>query len=123
MCIWSSALSDWRIHIVVVVFQYKALRFRSVDVAPQAVNLLLHFGVLGALADSLEIGFDLAFELQTVAPRTALEGLLHDVAPQLYNSCLLVLQIHSFTPVWSSRFAPCMKQRTEKAIVSSLHKR
>jgi hypothetical protein len=57
-----------------------------VDVTPQSINLLLHLGVLTSLPDALEIGFDFAFELQTVAPRAALERFLDDITPQLLRS-------------------------------------
>jgi hypothetical protein len=39
--------------------------------------------MLGSLADTLEVGLDLAFELEAVAPRAALEGVLYDIASQL----------------------------------------
>jgi hypothetical protein len=52
-------------------------------IATQSVNFLFHLGVLRAFADALEVGLNLAFELQAVAPRTTMEGFLDDVAPQL----------------------------------------
>jgi len=39
--------------------------------------------VFGAFPDALEVGFNLTLELEAVAPRTALERFLHDVAAQL----------------------------------------
>lgn len=69
-----------------VVLQDVALSLCPVDVTPQSINLLLHLGVLTSLPDALEIGFDFAFELQTVAPRAALERFLDDITPQLLRS-------------------------------------
>jgi hypothetical protein len=42
--------------------------------------------VLGSLPYALEVGFDLAFELEAVAPRAALERILDDITPQLMRS-------------------------------------
>jgi hypothetical protein len=39
--------------------------------------------MLGTLADALEVGLDLAVELEPVAPRAALKGFLNDIAAEL----------------------------------------
>jgi hypothetical protein len=39
--------------------------------------------MLRALANALEVGLDLAFELQAVTPRAALEGFLDDITAEL----------------------------------------
>jgi hypothetical protein len=75
---------------VVVVFGDKALRLCAGDVAAEAINLLLHLGVLGAFADALEVGLDLALELEAVTPGATLEGLLHDITAQLLRLSHLV---------------------------------
>lgn len=70
----------------IVVLQDVALSLCPGDVTPQSINLLLHLGVLASLPYALKVGFDLAFELQTVAPRAALERFLDDITPQLLRS-------------------------------------
>lgn len=47
------------------------------------------------LADALEIRLDLAVEFQAIATRTALEGLLHNVAPELYECRQVVSERYS----------------------------
>ena len=49
----------------------------------ELVDLLLHLGVLRALADALEVGLDLALELEPDAAGAALERVLHDIAAEL----------------------------------------
>jgi hypothetical protein len=39
--------------------------------------------MFGALADTLEVGLDLALELEPVAPRTALKRILNNIAAKL----------------------------------------
>jgi hypothetical protein len=36
--------------------------------------------MLGAFANALKVGLNLAFELEPNAPRATLEGVLHDIA-------------------------------------------
>lgn len=69
---------ELRVHAVVLVDE--AGSSRSLYGAPQHVNLLLHLGVLAALADALEVGFDLALELEPPATRASLKRVLYDIA-------------------------------------------
>ena len=54
------AVGDGGVDLVVLV-EDVALGASAGDVAAQAVNLLFHLCVLGALAHTLEVGLDLAF--------------------------------------------------------------
>jgi hypothetical protein len=60
------------------------------DVSSQAINLLLHFRMLAPLADTLKIGLNLALELEAIASRAALEGVLDNVASQLLRGGLVI---------------------------------
>lgn len=59
---------ELRVLEVVIVFHGIALSSGLCKVATQPVDLLLHLGMLGALADALEVGLYLALELEAVAP-------------------------------------------------------
>jgi hypothetical protein len=72
-----------RLYFVVIV-NHKTLRLCPSYVPPQSFDFLFHFGVLTALSYPLEVGLDLAYQTETIAPGTAREGILDNVAPQLY---------------------------------------
>lgn len=77
---------DWRLklrlHGVVLVWNI-TLRPCLRDIATQFLYFLFHLGMLTALADTLEVGFDLAVEFQTDASGAAREGVLDNIASQL----------------------------------------
>lgn len=81
-----SALCRWRMELVVIIFRGEALRFGKGDIATKAVDFLFHLRMLGSLSDALEVGLDLAIQLEALASRTALEGILDDIAPKLRTS-------------------------------------
>jgi hypothetical protein len=79
MCV--DAVDDGRLklRVYVIFLDDKALRLRALYGAAELVYLLLHFCMLGSFANTFEVGFDLAIELEAVAPRAALEGFLYDI--------------------------------------------
>lgn len=75
-------MRDGRIELF-AVFQCKTLCLGAGQVAAQSIDFLFHLGVLGSLAYALEVGFDLAFELESDAAGARLEGVLDDIAAEL----------------------------------------
>lgn len=75
-------LCDGRRNLVAVVHRV-ALSLSAGQVSAQSVNLLFHFSMLGALSDALEVGFDLAIELEADAARAALKRVLDNITSQL----------------------------------------
>lgn len=72
---------------VIVLFVYgEALGLRPPNAPTEALNLLLHFGMLRSLSNALEVGLDLALKLQALTPRAALERILDDIAAELQRS-------------------------------------
>jgi hypothetical protein len=76
-----------RVDGLFVFFDKEPLRPCGLDLAPQLLNLLLHLGMLTALANPFKVRLNLAFQLEAVAPRAALKGVLHDVAAELQWAC------------------------------------
>lgn len=74
---------DSRVECLIVLFDCEALITGDIDGTTQPLNLLFHLGMLGTLANALEVGFDLALQLQPITPGAALEGVLDDIATQL----------------------------------------
>ncbi len=66
-------------HFVAVIHGV-SLGLRAVEVSSESVNFLFHLGVLGALANALEVGLDLALELEADAARAGLPGILYNIA-------------------------------------------
>lgn len=61
----------------------------TIQVPSESINFLFHLGMLGALAYALEVGLDLALELEADAARAALEGVLYDIAAELLLATLV----------------------------------
>ena len=72
-----------RMEGLVVLVESVALIPGRLDSTTQPLDFLLHLGMLGAFADTLEVGLDLALELEPVAPRAALKRILDDIAAKL----------------------------------------
>lgn len=49
--------------VVIVLVDNKTLGFCALHRASEPLDLLLHFGMLTTLPDTLKVGFDLAFEV------------------------------------------------------------
>ena len=71
---------DCRVNSFFVLVRGEALGLGQLNGTAESLDLLLHLGVLGALADALEVGLDLAIKLEPVTPGAALEGFLDDIA-------------------------------------------
>lgn len=85
VCVWSG-LRRRRLKVIIVLFRGVALGFGLRHAATEAVDFLLHLGVLRSLSDTLEVGLDLAVQLQAPAARAALERFLHNIASQLQTT-------------------------------------
>lgn len=96
MSICRIGLSDGRVDVFFLVGNV-ALCSCASDVAAQSFNLLLHFCVLRALTDALEVGLDLAIELQAVTPGATLEGILDDIASELCELRRTISLVRSFS--------------------------
>lgn len=81
------AVDDGRLQLglveLLLVVGDEAVSPRLLHGAAQFLDLPLHLGVLGPLPNTFEVRLDLALELEAVAPRTALERILYDIAAQL----------------------------------------
>lgn len=73
-------------HGFIFFFEDEALSLGRLDGTAQPLDLFFHLGVFGALPDTLEVGLDLAFELEAVTSGAALEGFLHHIAPELLET-------------------------------------
>jgi hypothetical protein len=71
---------------LLVLVEGETLCLGRLNSTTQPLDFLLHLSMLAAFPDSLEVGLDLAFELEPVAPRAALKGFLDDIAAQLERS-------------------------------------
>lgn len=80
-----SRLRHGRVNVV-AIFHSEPLRMGLAEVSSKALNLAFHLGVLGALPDTLKVGFDLALELQSDTSRARLKRVLNDVASQLLET-------------------------------------
>lgn len=74
---------DCRVKGLVILVESKALAPGELNSTAKPLNLFFHLGMLGPLADALEVGLDLALEFEPVAARATLERLLDDIAAQL----------------------------------------
>jgi hypothetical protein len=61
------------------------------DLPPQLHDLSLHLRIARALADALEVVFDLAFQIESLASRTSLERFLDDIAAKLFARVSILL--------------------------------
>jgi hypothetical protein len=76
-------IDDGRLQLrvyVLFLLNHEALGPGTLYGTPKLIDLFLHLRMLAALANPFEIGLNLALELQTVAPRAALERILYDIA-------------------------------------------
>jgi hypothetical protein len=65
---------------LVILVEGEALGPGRLHSTTQSLDFLLHLGMLRTLADTLEVGLDLALQFEPVAPRAALEWFLDDIA-------------------------------------------
>jgi hypothetical protein len=71
---------ELRVDGLFVIVDHEPLALCTLNCSPELLNFPFHFRMLGALANTLEIGFDLALELQTIAAGAALKRFLHHIA-------------------------------------------
>ena len=72
-----------RLQVLVIFVADETLCLRPVQATAQPLNLFLHLGMLAPLANALEVGLDLAVQLEAVTSRAAVKRVLNDIAPQL----------------------------------------